>query len=157
MDNNHLHIIVAMTRQKLIGAGGKLPWNLRGDLALFRERTIGRTVVMGRRTFAGIGAPLPGRHNLVVSSHDIATAGIEIFTSLESALVRAVEIGKDTYCIGGVEIYRAVLPLAGHLHISWVDEDYEGDTFFPDFDLDEWIETAREPHAGFTHITYRRK
>jgi dihydrofolate reductase len=152
-----LHIIAAMTRDGLIGSAGRLPWTLPEEMKIFRDLTMGHTVIMGRKTFAGIGAPLEGRYNIVISSEDLPVGGLERFTTLADGLKRAGEIGQKTFCIGGVEIYRAALPHATHLHISWIDGSYVGDIFFPDFDLNEWVEISRQPHDGFTYSTYQRK
>ncbi len=152
-----LHIIVAMTTSRLIGAGDSLPWDLPEDLRLFRRLTLGQAVIMGRRTFAGIGGPLPGRLNIVIASQGFPGPGVESFPTFAAGLLRAGETGRDIFCIGGREIYRAALPLATHLHISWIEGEFEGDTFFPEFSLDDWKETGREQYAGFTHVSYRRK
>ena len=156
---NHpdIHIVVAMTRERLIGNAGQMPWNLPHDLTLFRKLTAGHTVVMGRKTFFSIGKVLPDRSNIVISSSAITDDAVETFASFDEGISRGVDIGRKIFCIGGRDIYRAALPFASHLHISWVDGSYAGDTFFPDFDLADWTETARELHTGFTHITYQRK
>ncbi len=152
-----LHIVVAMTRDRLIGKAGHIPWKLPDDLQLFRQLTTGHTVVMGRKTFLSIGKALPDRNNIVITSDTIADDSVETFASFDEGIERGVDIGKKIFCIGGREIYRAALPHASHLHISWIDGSYDGDTYFPNFDLDAWIETARAPHTGFIHITYQRK
>jgi dihydrofolate reductase len=152
-----LHIIVAMTRDRLIGTNGKLPWHISKDLKLFRSLTMGHAVLMGRRTFNSVGASLDGRHNIVLSSTEFPAAGIEVFASFADGLQRAGEIDSEIFCIGGTRIYREALPLATHLHISWVDGDYTGDTFFPEFELDDWQEIERKRYENFTHVTYQRK
>ena len=157
MHTTEIHIIAAMTENRLIGHQGKLPWTLPEDLRLFRELTSGGAVIMGRATFESLGGPLPGRDNFVVSSKEIATRGVTSCRSFSDAIALASASGHKLFCIGGAEIYRAALPLANFLHISWVNGEYEGDTFFPAFDLDVWQETNRQPFIGFTHVTYQRK
>lgn len=155
--NPNLHIIVAMTRDRLIGTGGDLPWHINDDLKLFKSLTMGHVVLMGRKTFTSIGKPLEGRHNIVIGSTSPTATGIEVFASFTSGLQRAEEIDTEIFCIGGTSIYRNALPLATYLHISWVDGDYTGDTFFPEFALDDWQETARKRFDDFTHVTYQYK
>lgn len=156
-ENRDLHIVVAMTRDRLIGSAGKLPWKLPEDLKLFRKLTFGQTVIMGRNTFDSIGAPLAGRLNIVISSKRIPESGIEIYQSFAAGLDRARERGRDIYCIGGHDIYLSALPLATHLHISWVDGKFSGDTYFPELNLDAWLKVGEERHTSFTHATYKRK
>lgn len=153
----HIHIIVAMTKDRLIGSKGSLPWHLPEDLAIFRRLTMGNTVIMGRRTFESIGEPLDGRRSIVITSQTLDEDSIETCRSFEAGLNYAVKFGADIFCIGGRAIFRAALPTADWLHVSWVEGDYEGDTWFPEFDLDLWTEIERSRHAGFTHVTYRRK
>jgi dihydrofolate reductase len=155
--NPNLHIIVAMTNERLIGVGGTLPWELPDDLQLFKHMTMGHTVIMGRKTFASIGAPLPGRKNIIISSSHLANADIEIFDSFAEALAKAESLNQKIFCIGGKEIYAEALPLATHLHISWIQGDFSGDTYFPDFDISKWQEQQQQVFNGFTHITYLRK
>lgn len=152
-----IHIIVAMTSDLLIGNAGKLPWTLPEDLHLFKKKTIGNTVIMGRKTYTGIGKVLADRNNIVITSKTVTDNSVESFSSFDEGVRRAVDIGAKIFCIGGREIFAAALPLATELHISWVEGDYEGNTYFPGFNLDNWQETNRSCHAGFTHISYKRK
>jgi len=157
MKPGDINIIVAMTEQRVIGCNGKLPWHLPEDLQLFKRMTIGGTVIMGRKTYESIGGALPDRDNLVVSSRQLPGAGFEICPTLSQAVSRARQLGHKIFCIGGEQLFHEALPLATYLHISWVDGDYEGDTFFPEFDLGNWQETARQRFDNFTHVTYKRK
>jgi len=151
-----IHLIVAMTARGVIGRNGQLPWSLPDDLHLFRRLTMGQTLIGGRRTYAAIGRPLDGRLNLVVSTSAAEVAGLTPCRSLEVALARATAAGRDIFCIGGAELYRQMLPLSDWLHISWVDEDVDGDTRFPEFALADWEEIACAPYPRFRHCTYRR-
>ena len=150
-------IIVAMTPDRLIGKNNQIPWHLAEDLQNFKQLTSGHTVVMGRKTLASIGKPLPNRNNLVVSRTVSKIEGCEVFTNLESALQRGHELGGKIFIIGGHQIYRAALSLADFLYISWVDGDFSGDTFFPDFCLDDWQINKEEEFATFKLVHYQRK
>lgn len=149
-------IIVAMTRDRVIGRCGRIPWRLPEDLQLFRELTTGHTVVMGRETFESIGRPLPGRRNLVVSRSLAPREGVEICTSFEEALLKVSNIKGKVFFIGGVEIYAKALPVVDTLVVSWVENAYPGDTLFPVYDATEWTAVRTEQYAGFTRVWYRR-
>lgn len=152
-----IHIIVAMTDAKLIGREGTLPWKLPGDLQLFRKLTMGHTVIMGRNTFESIGAPLAGRKNIIISSKSFDETGIETFNTFAEALEKAKTFDRKIFCIGGKKIYAEALPLATHLHISWIHADFSGDTYFPDFDISQWQEQQQQKFEGFTYTAYQRK
>jgi dihydrofolate reductase len=151
-------IIVAMTEGRLIGRNGTIPWQIPEELRLFRELTLGHTLIMGRRTFQSIGRPLPGRRNIVVSRCLPPTPGVEIRPDLETALALA-EQGKETkiFFIGGAEIYEAALPSADILHISWIRGEYRGDTWFPPFSETEWILDSERDYGLFRHVVYHRR
>ncbi len=152
-----VHLIVAMTRQRVIGRNGTLPWSRPEDLQLFRRLTMGQALIGGRRTFESVGHPLEGRLNLVLSTTAATVAGLTPCRCLDEALLKANTAGREIFCIGGAALYRQMLPLADWLHISWVDGEYAGDTFFPEFELADWQETDCAEHPGFRHCTYRRK
>lgn len=152
-----IHIIVAMSAEMLIGSDGKLPWNLPDDLKIFRELTLGNSVIMGRRTYESIGHPLENRNNIVISSRLPDAENIEVFSSFKKGLKRAEALGRDVFCIGGREIYQAALPVASQLHISWVQGNFSGDIFFPDFNGETWQELEKTVYKDFIHISYQRK
>jgi dihydrofolate reductase len=141
-------LVVARAKRGVIGAGGKLPWRLPTDMARFRAITLGKPVVMGRRTWASLRRPLAGRDNIVVSRNpDFRPAGGWVFASLEGALAcaqaRAAARKAEEVCvIGGAEIYRAALPLAQRLHVTEVDAEVAGDTYFPKFNAAQWREVS---------------
>lgn len=156
-------IIVAADEHGGIGRAGGLPWHLPEDLKRFKALTMGKPIVMGRRTWDSIGRPLPGRRSLVVSRQPGFTLdGVEVFGSFEAAL-RAVQDAPETCVIGGAEIYRQALPFAQTIHLTRVHATVEADTFFPPLDAAEWEEVAREDrpaderHAhAFSFLTLRR-
>ncbi len=150
-------IIAAMTRNRVIGRDHTLPWHLPEDLALFKRLTLGHTVLMGSRTFASIGRPLPGRRNLVVSRTQGATPGVEVCPSFETALKAARADDRKLFFIGGRSIYQSALALADAMHISWIHQDHPGNVFFPEFDQDAWQLEATKEYPDFTHAYYLRR
>lgn len=158
-----LSLIVAMDRGRLIGRDGDLPWRLPNDLKHFRQQTLGKTVLMGRRTWASLGRPLPQRDNWVLTRDRAFQAeGARVFHTLEAALT-AHEAG-ELMVIGGAELYRQALPLAQRLYLTEIDVELDGDTRFPAFERDEWREVASESHAAderhawpYRFVTLERK
>jgi dihydrofolate reductase len=163
-------IVVAVARNGVIGADNRLLWRLKTDLQHFRRLTIGKPVVMGRKTFESIGRPLPGRDNIVVTrDRAFAAEGILVVHTLEEALALGRKCADargapDVMVAGGGEIYRQALPLADRLHVTEVDLAPEGDTLFPAINTTLWRETARETHqkgpddeAAFAFVDYLRR
>lgn len=142
-----LTLVAAVARNGAIGIEGGLPWRLPGDLAFFKRVTMGRPVLVGRKTWESLPRkPLPGRRNLIVT-RDAAYAaeGAEVFTDLDAAVVRAAALtDNEISVIGGSELYRQILPRARRLYLTEVDVAPEADTFFPNFDRSAWIEVWRE-------------
>lgn len=142
-----ISLIVALDDRNLIGRGGDLPWRLPNDLKHFKATTLGKTVLMGRKTWDSLGRPLPGRDNWVVSRDPaFLPAGARAFRDLESAL--AAHAGGELMVIGGGEIYRQTLPLADRLYLTRVHAQVEGDAWFPAFDPAAFVEIAREDHPA---------
>ena len=140
-------IVVAADEQGGIGRDGGLPWHLPEDLKRFKALTMGKPMVMGRKTWDSIGRPLPGRRSLVVSRQPGFTApGAEVFGSLAAALA-ATASAPETCVIGGAEIYAQALPFADLIHLTRVHASGGADTFFPAFDPADWEEIAREERA----------
>ncbi|MBI4726867.1 dihydrofolate reductase [candidate division TA06 bacterium] len=150
-------IIVAMTRGRVIGLNGKMPWHIPADLKLFKKLTLGGTVIMGRTTYDSIGKPLPQRNNIIVSATVKELPGATVCPTFEEAVKKAEGFGRDIFFIGGASIYQQALAMADQMHVSWVKQDFEGDTYFPEFDLNRWQETETKEYPEFTHIGYRRK
>ena len=156
-------LIAALDRNQAIGRAGQLPWHLPDDLKRFKQLTLGKPVLMGRKTALAIGKPLPGRRNLVLTRSGSAPfAGQQAVASIDAAIAAAA--GDELCVIGGGEVYAITLPRATHLHLTWIDTEAErADAFFPRFDPREWRETARVPHAAdrrheysFSFVDYER-
>ncbi|WEX11380.1 dihydrofolate reductase [Chelativorans sp. AA-79] len=142
-----LSLVVAMAKNGVIGRAGGLPWRLSTDMKRFKAITMGKPVVMGRKTWESIGKPLPGRFNIVISRDPAYPAeGAAVAGSLDEAIRTAQGQGAgDEICvIGGGEVYRQALPRATRLHVTHVEAEIEGDTYFPEIDDDAWKVVTRE-------------
>jgi dihydrofolate reductase len=129
-----LTAIAALTSSRVIGKAGGLPWHLPGDLRFFKEATMGQVIVMGRATYDSIGRLLPGRETWILSSTLGPIPGARILRSV--AEVAAPGDGRRLFVVGGAGVYRALLPRCGELLLTHVREEYEGDTFFPEYEED---------------------
>ena len=139
-------IIVAMDRNRLIGSDGRLPWHLPADLRHFKQTTLGKPVVMGRKTYESIGKPLPDRTNIVVTRDDNYQApGCITSSSLDQAIQSAGNL-EELMIIGGADLYRQAFPRATRLYLTRIDAEFEGDAWFPDFDGNQWKVTAKSDH-----------
>lgn len=142
-----LSLIVAMAGNGVIGRDGGLPWHLPADLKRFRAITMGKPIVMGRRTHESIGRALPGRRNIVLSREQGYLApGCDVFASLDAALV-ALSDEAEVMIVGGAALYAQALPYAACLYVTDVDAELDGDVHFPAFDREAWRELEREAHA----------
>jgi dihydrofolate reductase len=159
-----ISLIVAMAQNGVIGRGNALPWRLPADLKRFKESTLGKPILMGRKTYESIGHPLPGRANLVLTrDRDWRAKGVIPVHSVEEAL-RQTRTCDELVAIGGAEIYRLLLPLARRIYLTHVQADIQGDTFFPAFDSAQWDDVefhslpADERHAyPVTFVTLERR
>lgn len=154
----HLSIIAALSPQGAIGAHGTLPWHIPEDLARFKALTWGHTVLMGRKTYASLphGA-LPGRRNIVLSRTLTRLPHCEVYPSLEEALQHCAQ-DEAVFVMGGASVYRAALPLATRLYITFVEkEPADADTFFLAFDKDGWREEKHEQHPGFAFTEWQAR
>ncbi|MGB0955404.1 MAG: dihydrofolate reductase [Panacagrimonas sp.] len=146
-DCAELWLIAAMDRRGLIGRDGDLPWRLPNDLRHFKQLTLGKIVLMGRRTWDSLGRPLPGRENWVLSrDNGLLAPGARVFPDLVPALKEAAD--KTVMVIGGAELYRQCLPMAKGLLLTEVHAELDGDVFFPPFDRQGFRELAREVHPA---------
>ena len=140
-----ISLIVAMASNRVIGLNNKMPWHLSADLKKFKQITMGSPILMGRKTYESIGKPLPGRTNIIISRNtDYQQAGCLVFNNLETALQSASELTNELFVIGGSDLYQTLLPLADKLYLTLINQAFEGDTYFPEIDLNEWQEIARE-------------
>ena len=136
-------IVVAMDERGAIGRDGKLPWRLPEDLKRFKALTIGKPVVMGRKTWQSIGKPLPGRHNIVVTrQRNFGAPEVTVVDSLAAAIAAAGDV-PEICIIGGAELYRLALPITDVLHLTRVHATVPADTYFPPIDPGSWHEVAR--------------
>jgi dihydrofolate reductase len=140
-------LVIAVADNGVIGRNGGLPWHLPDDLKHFKTLTLGKPVLMGRRTYESIGRPLPGRRNLVLTrAADANWAGVEAVGSLDEALDRARD-AAELCVIGGAGLYTLALPKAQRIHLTRVHASPDGDTSFPLASLADWQEVEREEHA----------
>ncbi|KAA9130588.1 dihydrofolate reductase [Marinihelvus fidelis] len=136
-----------MGRHRGIGIEGRLPWHLPAELRHFKQLTMGKPILMGRKTFESIGRPLPGRQNLVVTRNaDWRAEGCQAAVSLAAAL--ALAESDEVMVIGGGELYRLALPVASRMVLTMVDAEPEVDTWFPQWPLDEWRRVSAKPHPA---------
>lgn len=149
-----LALIAALADNRVIGIDNRLPWHLPADLKHFKAVTLGKPIIMGRKTWDSLGRPLPGRLNLVVSRQaDLQLDGAEVFASLPAAIARADEWARvqgvdELMLIGGAELYGQGLALAQRLYLTRVHLQPEGDAFFPEFAEADWQLAEREAHAA---------
>lgn len=140
-------LIVARAANGIIGKDNGMPWHLPADLAHFKRTTMGRPVIMGRRTWESIGRPLPGRRNVVVTRNTgFLAPGAEVVGSLEDAW-RVLADADEVFVIGGGQLYAETLPGADRVYVTEIGKAIEGDTRFPDLDPSEWRETVLGEHA----------
>ena len=140
-----ISIIVAMAKNRVIGANGAIPWHLPEELKRFKRLTLGHHIIMGRKTYESIGRLLPGRTTVIVTRQpDYTVPGAIVAASLEDAIARCA--GDDeVFVIGGAEIYRAALPVADRMYLTLVQAPAEGDIRFPAWETQDWDLISREP------------
>jgi dihydrofolate reductase len=149
-----LIIIAALSRNRVIGKDGKLPWHISEDLKRFKRLTTGHTVLMGRKTFESLGKPLPNRRNVVLTSRTLPE--VETYPTLADAL-RALENEEKVFVIGGGEVFAQLIDHADALYLTLVDREVEGDTYFPPYEHligSRYRLVAREEHEGFVFEDY---
>ena len=161
-------LIVAATRNQVIGLENQMPWHLPADLRYFKQCTLGKPIIMGRKTWESLGRPLPGRLNIVISRQaDAELAGAEVFADLASAIERgqewAAQQGVDeVMVIGGGQIYQQAIALAQRVYLTRIELELEGDTFFPVLDAGDWQQTSAQAHPaqntepGYTFEVWQR-
>lgn len=152
-------IVVAIGQNGVIGRSGGLPWPPTGDLAQFKNLTMGHPLVMGRATFDSIGRPLPGRTSIVLTRDPTWTAdGVEVASDLSSALALAASLDDETFVIGGAQVYAAALGggVVDRMVVTHVHLAPDGDAWFPDVDWTRWRESNRVGYDGYDIATYDR-
>ena len=157
-------LIVAASANGAIGVDGELPWHLPDDFRFFKQVTMGKPIVMGRRTWESIGRPLPGRQNIVITRQsDFEATGATVVDGPDAAINEA-EDTDEIMIIGGGEIYRRFLPLADTVYLTRVEATVDGDTFFPELDESAWALESSERHDAderhayaFTFCVYKRR
>ena len=153
-----------MGKGRVIGIENRLPWRLPADMKHFRALTLGKAVLMGRKTFDSIGKPLAGRTNIVVTQdREFRPEGVSVAHSIEEALTLAGD-KEEIMVIGGASFYAQLLPRAQRLYLTEIHQDFLGDAFFPAWQADEWRETARDDHApdgdnpySYSFVTLERR
>lgn len=142
-----ISMVAAMAKDRVIGKDNAMPWHLPADFAWFKKVTMGKPIVMGRKTFESIGRPLPGRQNIVISRNpDFTAEGVTVVSDIAAAQSAAGDV-EELMIIGGGSIYEACLPLADRLYLTFIDLTVAGDTCFPAWD-DTWQEVHSESYAA---------
>ena len=137
-----------MDENGVIGANGDLPWHISADLQNFKKITMGKPIVMGRKTHESIGRPLPGRENIILTrDSNYQAEGCTVLQSLNEIFEHCKNV-DEVMITGGAEIYKHTLEQASHLYLTEVHTEIEGDTFFPEFSRDDWVEVEREDHSA---------
>ena len=151
-----LTLIAAMGKNRAIGLDGRMPWHLPAELQHFKKTTMGKTIVMGRKTWQAIGRPLPGRQNIVVSRNpDFHAEGADLASSVDDAV--AMSESDEVMIIGGGQLYALALPTAARMVLTLIDIEPEADTWFPEWDDSEWTQVSEEhfPIDDGNELAYR--
>ncbi|MEE9309468.1 MAG: type 3 dihydrofolate reductase [Cocleimonas sp.] len=145
-----LSMIAAMGKNRVIGKDNDMPWHLPADLQHFKKTTLGSPIIMGRKTYDSIGRPLPGRLNIILSRNTkLEIEGCSVVNSLDKALDLARQTdATEIFITGGAHLYDTFLEEADRLYITLIDEEFEGDTYFPDYTQLNWKEVAKEDHTA---------
>ncbi|UII54525.1 dihydrofolate reductase [Cytobacillus spongiae] len=139
-----ISLMWAMDENRVIGKDNQLPWHLPEDLKFFKRTTMGHPIAMGRKTFESIGKPLPGRENVIITrNQNYEQEGCKILHSIEE-LLHYSQTQNELFIIGGAEIFREALPYADRLYLTQINHSFDGDTFFPSFDRNEWKLVSKE-------------
>ncbi len=151
--------IAAVAANGVIGAGNDIPWRIPADWQRFKTMTMGHVLIMGRKTYDSIGRSLPGRMTFVITRDRMWRGdGVHAVPSLDEAFDQALRLDPQTiFVAGGGEIYRTAWDRLTGLEITEVEQNPDGEVTFPLIDPDEWVETVREPHDGYSFVSYRRR
>lgn len=159
-----ISLIAAMDENRVIGRDNALPWRLPADMRHFREVTMGKPLLMGRKTFESIGKPLPGRRNIILTRDpDYQAPGCEVVHTLDEALTAGAG-GGELMVLGGADLFAQLLPRAARLYLTEIHACFSGDAWFPAFNKGEWMETGRSNHAAdeknphaYSFVTWDRR
>ncbi len=158
-----ISLIVAHDLNRVIGNENKMPWHIPNELAYFKEKTMGKAIIMGRNTFESIGRPLPGRLNIVISRNtEYKVEGVTVVHSIKEAIEMAKEYHEEVMIIGGEQIFKEVLPFADILYVTLIQHQYEGTTFFPEYE-EEWEvvssseKNSTENNVHYEYLVFKRK
>ena len=143
----NISIVVAISENHVIGKDNKLLWHLPNDLKHFKEITTGHTIIMGRKTYESVGKPLPNRRNIIITRQAITIPGCEVVNSIEAALVLCAD-ENEVFIVGGAEIHKQAIKLTDRIYLTVVHKEFEGDSFFPKINKDEWKEVSHEDHES---------
>ncbi|BAC13695.1 dihydrofolate reductase [Oceanobacillus iheyensis HTE831] len=140
-----ISLLLAMDRNHVIGVNNQLPWHLPKDLRFFKEKTTGNTIIMGRKTFESMGGALPNRKNIVLTSRsDVQYPNAKIIHHIDTIKQWNIENPEEEYfVIGGANLFQQVMDIADRMYITWIDESFTGDTFFPKFNQEDWIISSK--------------
>lgn len=142
-----ISFVVAVDQNNLIGGNNQLVWHLPADLKHFKNITTGHSIIMGRKTYDSMSRALPNRRNIVITRQPITIPGCVVVHSLQEAL-NACAGEAEVFIIGGAEIFRQAMPLAGRIYLTRIHHAFEGDTYLPELNPDEWIESSHEDHRA---------
>lgn len=146
-------MIAAMAKNGVIGKDNQMPWHLPADFAWFKRCTMGKPIIMGRKTFESIGRPLPGRLNIVITRQAVSIDGVEVVASIDDAISLAASKHDEVMIIGGGSVYESCLSFANRLYLTMIDANIEGDTCFPDIGSG-WKEVYREHYCADGNNAY---
>ena len=157
-----ISLMVAHDPNRVIGKDNQLPWHIPEDLAYFKKHTVGKGIVMGRNTYESIGRPLPKRRNIVVTRNpEYQAEGIDVVHNLEEAVRLAEEQHEEVMVIGGEQIFRTILPKADRLYITLIKQEFDGDTFFPEYGSEWAVISESEEHVSsnirFVYLVLERE
>jgi len=149
-----ISFIVAMDEQGVIGINGTLPWRLSADLKHFKAITMGKPIVMGRKTHESIGRPLPGRENIIITrQHSYKADGCTVFNDIDSVLAYCSD-KEEVMIMGGADLYGQLFPRASRIYLTQVNASVKGDACFPEFDRSDWEEVERREHQADANNEY---
>jgi len=151
-----ISLIVAHDLNRVIGKDNKMPWHIPNELAYFKEKTMGKAIVMGRNTFESIGRPLPGRLNIVITRNAAYKPdGVTVVNSIEDAIELARKHHEEVMVIGGEQIFKEVLPYTDLMYVTLIKKEFEGDTFFPSYGQEWSIDSESDPITTEDGLTYQ--